>query len=140
MDTRFTWDPAKAERNQRNHGISFEMAREAFADPNHIVTENYHFEDEREQRYMAIGMTRNLVLVVGFVLATVLFGTAESHYFLSGANFFDFGLNIGPIALMALPLTFIVMTGEIDLSVASTLGLACSLLGYLDRKSTRLNS
>jgi uncharacterized DUF497 family protein len=64
MDTRFTWDPAKAERNQRNHGISFEMAREAFADPSHIVTENYHFEDEREQRYMAIGMTRNLVLVV----------------------------------------------------------------------------
>jgi uncharacterized DUF497 family protein len=32
--------------------------------PNHIVTENYRFEDEREQRYMAIGMTRNLVLVV----------------------------------------------------------------------------
>jgi uncharacterized DUF497 family protein len=37
---------------------------EAFADPNHIVTENYHFEDEREPRYLAIGMTRNLVLVV----------------------------------------------------------------------------
>ena len=69
--------------------------------------------------------------LVGFVIATMLYGTAESHYFLSGANFFDFGLNIGPIALMALPLTFIVMTGEIDLSVASTLGLACSLLGYL---------
>ena len=31
---------------------------EAFADPNHIVTENYHFEDEREQRYLAIGMTK----------------------------------------------------------------------------------
>jgi rhamnose transport system permease protein len=61
----------------------------------------------------------------------VLFGSAESHYFLSGGDLFDFGLNIGPIALMALPLTFIVMTGEIDLSVASTLGLACSLLGYL---------
>jgi uncharacterized protein len=64
MGTRFTWDPAKAERNKRDHGISFEMAREAFADPNHIVTENYHFEEEREQRYLAIGMTRNLALVV----------------------------------------------------------------------------
>ena len=40
------------------------MAREAFADPNHVVTENYHFEDEPEQRYLAIAMTRNLVLVV----------------------------------------------------------------------------
>jgi rhamnose transport system permease protein len=80
-------------------------------------------------RWQSLG--RWEVALVGFVIATVLYGAAESHYFLSGANFFDFGLNIGPIALMALPLTFIVMTGEIDLSVASTLGLACSLLGYL---------
>jgi rhamnose transport system permease protein len=80
-------------------------------------------------RWQSLG--RWEVALVGFVIATVLFGAAESHYFLSGGDFFDFGLNIGPIALMALPLTFIVMTGEIDLSVASTLGLACSLLGYL---------
>ena len=83
----------------------------------------------RGGRWQSLG--RWEVALVGFVIATVLYGTAESHYFLSGANFFDFGLNIGPIALMALPLTFIVMTGEIDLSVASTLGLSCSLLGYL---------
>src|ERR1700683_5128172 len=80
-------------------------------------------------RWQSLG--RWEVALVGFVIATGLYGAAESHYFLSGTNFFDFGLNIGPIALMALPLTFIVMTGEIDLSVASTLGLACSLLGYL---------
>ena len=64
MATRFTWDQAKAARNKRNHGISFEMARDVFADPNHIVTENYHFEDEGERRYLAIGMARKLVLVV----------------------------------------------------------------------------
>jgi len=58
MGTGFPWDQAKAERNKRDHGISFEMAREAFADPNHIVTENYNFADEREQRYLVIGMTR----------------------------------------------------------------------------------
>ncbi len=80
-------------------------------------------------RWQSLG--RWEVALVGFVIATVLFGAAESNYFLSGGNFFDFGLNIGPIALMALPLTFIVLTGEIDLSVASTLGLACTLLGYL---------
>jgi uncharacterized DUF497 family protein len=32
------------------------MAREVFADPNHVVTENYRFEDEGEQRYLAVGM------------------------------------------------------------------------------------
>jgi uncharacterized DUF497 family protein len=57
--------PAKSGTEQaRDHGISFEMAREVFADPNHIVTGNYRFEDEGEQRYLAIGMTRNLALVV----------------------------------------------------------------------------
>jgi len=38
---RFTWDPAKATCNKRNHGVSFETAQEVFADPNQIVTENY---------------------------------------------------------------------------------------------------
>ena len=60
----FTWDPSKAKRNEKDHGITFESAREAFEDPNHIVTENYHFADQGEQRYVAIGMTRSLVLVV----------------------------------------------------------------------------
>jgi len=64
METRFTWDSAKAARNKRNHGISFETACEVFADPNHIVTESYHFEDEGEQRYLAIGMTLKMMLVV----------------------------------------------------------------------------
>jgi len=27
------------------------------------VTENYQFDDEEEQRYLAIGMTRNLAVV-----------------------------------------------------------------------------
>ena len=33
------------------------------------------------------------------------------------------GLNVGEIAIIALPLTLIIITGEIDLSVASMLGL-----------------
>jgi rhamnose transport system permease protein len=36
-----------------------------------------------------------------------------------------------PIALIALPLTLVVITGEIDLSVASTLGLTCVVMGQL---------
>jgi rhamnose transport system permease protein len=36
-----------------------------------------------------------------------------------------------PIALIALPLTLVIITGEIDLSVASTVGLTCCFLGQL---------
>jgi len=64
METRFTWDPVKGASNRRDHGVSFQMAQEVFADPNHIVTENYYLEDDGEQRYLAIGMTLRLALVV----------------------------------------------------------------------------
>jgi rhamnose transport system permease protein len=40
-------------------------------------------------------------------------------------------LEIIPIALIALPMTLIVITGEIDLSVASILGLTCAVMGKM---------
>ena len=64
MRVRFTWDPAKAERNQRIHGISFETAAEVFDDPNHVVGENHFIECDGEQRYQVIGMTRRLVMLL----------------------------------------------------------------------------
>jgi uncharacterized protein len=64
METRFTWDPAKARRNRRVHGISFDKAAEIFDDPNHLVTDNYFIEDDGEQRQQIIGMTRDLVLLL----------------------------------------------------------------------------
>jgi uncharacterized protein len=64
MKVRFTWDPVKAEKNQRVHGISFEKAVEVFDDPNHVVGDNYFIESDGEQRYQVIGMTRRLVLLL----------------------------------------------------------------------------
>jgi uncharacterized DUF497 family protein len=64
MPTRCTWDPEKAKRNSRIHGISFEMATGVFGDPNHIVTENYLFQGEGEQRRQVVGATENLVLLL----------------------------------------------------------------------------
>ena len=54
---------------------------------------------------------------------TVAYGAHASPYFLQWSNLFFICLNVGEVAIMALPLTLIVVTGEIDLSVASTLGL-----------------
>jgi uncharacterized DUF497 family protein len=64
MEVRFTWDRAKAERNKRVHGFSFEQATEVFDDPNHVAGENYFAEWEGEQRYQIIGMTRRLILLL----------------------------------------------------------------------------
>jgi uncharacterized protein len=75
MEARFTWNLAKAEKNQLVHGISFEMAKEVFDDPNHVATDNYFIESEGEQRYQVIGMTRGLVL-----LLVVFVDSAESDH------------------------------------------------------------
>jgi rhamnose transport system permease protein len=71
--------------------------------------------------------------LLGLLLASVLFGAHVSPHFMTTTNLFFIGLNVGEIAIMALPLTLIVITGEIDLSVASMLGLSSTLLGVLFR-------
>lgn len=71
-----------------------------------------------------------VALVVAFI-ATLIYGSARTSEFLTASTVFYFGINIGQIAIMALPMTLIILTGEIDLSVASMLGMACSLFGYL---------
>jgi rhamnose transport system permease protein len=73
------------------------------------------------------------VLVIVLV-GTLIFGSAETSGFLDPTNFFYIGLNMGEIAIMALPLMFIIMTGEIDLSVASMLGLSGAVVGDLFSK------
>jgi rhamnose transport system permease protein len=77
------------------------------------------------------GLLRWESALVVVLIATLIFGSAGSPYFLSSSNLFYIGLNMGEIAIMALPLTLIIMTGEIDLSVASMLGLSGTVMGRL---------
>jgi rhamnose transport system permease protein len=69
-------------------------------------------------------------LVVALV-AVLILGTSISPQFTSSYNLFTTCTNIGDLAIIALPMTLIVITGEIDLSVASTLALAAELMGVL---------
>lgn len=69
-------------------------------------------------------------LAVVVVLIFVI-GSAASPDFLTGNNLFNLGLSNGEIAIMCLPMTLIIISGEIDLSVASILGMSSALLGYL---------
>jgi len=65
------------------------------------------------------------------VILILIVGSAASPQFLTGNNLFNLGLSNGEIAIMTLPMTLIVISGEIDLSVASILGMSSALLGYL---------
>jgi uncharacterized DUF497 family protein len=65
MASRYEWDPAKAAANEKKHGITFEMAREAFRDPL-AVQEPDTREDYGEDRYSLIGMVENRLMFVAF--------------------------------------------------------------------------
>jgi rhamnose transport system permease protein len=60
-----------------------------------------------------------------------LLGTSISPQFTSSYNLFTTCTNIGDLAIMALPMTLIIITGEIDLSIASILALSAELMGDL---------
>jgi rhamnose transport system permease protein len=65
------------------------------------------------------------------VVAIMVLGSLASPQFLTANNFFNLGVTTGEIAIMTLPMTLIIISGEIDLSVASILGMSSALLGLL---------
>jgi uncharacterized protein len=66
-DEAFEWDDAKAASNWRDHGVSFEMARDVFKDIFAVEwVDSGH--DEHEDRYAAIGMVENRLLFVAYAM------------------------------------------------------------------------
>src|ERR1700712_584498 len=84
------------------------------------------------------GLLRWEAALVVVLIAVLVFGSVQSTTFLSSTTFFFTGLNMGEIAIMALPLLLIVMVGEIDLSVAAMLGLSGAVMGSLYQKGAPL--
>jgi uncharacterized protein len=64
-DGSFQWDDAKAASNVARHAVTFEAAREAFADPLAV-----DWPDRRhaygEERYIIIGMAESRLLCVAY--------------------------------------------------------------------------
>ena len=67
----FTWDPAKAKANIRNHGISFETAKLAFNDP--YLVQDLDRIVNGEMRWHTTGM------VDGSLLLLVVHTTREKN-------------------------------------------------------------
>jgi rhamnose transport system permease protein len=73
-------------------------------------------------------VTQELVLLIALALALAILSlTAER--FMTVGNLLNQGRLMTEVALVALPMTFIIITGGIDLSVGSIMGLTAILLG-----------
>jgi len=64
MGLRFSWDTRKAAANVRKHGVSFDEASTAFADPLSITVPDPDHSDD-ETRFLLVGQSlRHRILVV----------------------------------------------------------------------------
>ena len=77
------------------------------------------------------GLARWDVVVALLLVAVLAYGFAAVDNFGSTVNLSFLIGNTMAIALVALPMTMLVVAGEVDLSVGSTAGLASALMGAL---------
>ena len=70
------------------------------------------------------------VILAGVLLAVVLVLSFRSDRFFTSANLLNQIRFLAEVALMALPMTYIIITGGIDLSVGSVLAFSSIVLGF----------
>jgi rhamnose transport system permease protein len=70
-------------------------------------------------------------LLVLLILLVILVFSRLSPYFLNTSNLFRTSSDFMEMGLMMLPMVFIIISGNIDLSVASMLGMTASFMGFL---------
>jgi rhamnose transport system permease protein len=70
-------------------------------------------------------------ILVGLILAVILLNSRLSPHFLNALNLSRTSSDFMEIGLMMLPMVFIIITGNIDLSVASNMGMSAAFMGLL---------
>jgi rhamnose transport system permease protein len=70
-------------------------------------------------------------ILVGLIVVVIALNTRLSPYFLNALNLSRTSSDFMELGLMMLPMVFIIITGNIDLSVASNMGMSASLMGLL---------
>lgn len=66
----------------------------------------------------------NYVVHIGFALVFVFFAVTQTQYFLNPTNLTNIVIQAAPISIMAVGMVFVLSTGEIDLSIGSTVALS----------------
>lgn len=57
---RFEWDPRKDKSNREKHGVSFDLVRRVFEDPNHLSIQDRH--EGGEERWQTLGLIGSVAI------------------------------------------------------------------------------
>jgi len=91
----FEWDENKNKQNQAKHGISFELAQYAFADPNRIFAQDIS-HSHTEDRYFCFGRVGTGVVTVRFTYRAQIIRIFGAGYWRKGLKIYETAN--GPIA------------------------------------------
>ena len=84
----FEWDELKNKQNQKKHGISFEFAQYAFADPQRILAEDAaHSQDEK--RYYCFGRVKQGIMTVRFTYRDSTIRLIGAGYWRKGRKIYE---------------------------------------------------
>src|ERR1700761_545936 len=81
---------------------------------------------QRSLIWLRGSLTRWEVFLLLVLIGTFICGAQTSRYFLTTSNISIALAGMTPAAIVALPMTLIIVTGEIDISVGSIIGLCAA--------------
>ena len=87
-NVRFEWDSAKDKDNQKKHGVPFEIAQYAFADPRRVIAEDLTHGDE-EKRYFCFGEVGGGILTVRFTYRSNVIRVFGAGYWRKGKRIYE---------------------------------------------------
>jgi rhamnose transport system permease protein len=92
--------------------------------------ETRRYLDHGQPLWRRLLLTREMA-IIALLIAVIIVASAVVPKFGTPITMYFLLLDVTPILLIALPMTMVIMTGEIDLSVASMAGLSSVLFGVM---------
>jgi len=86
--TQFEWDPDKNRQNQEKHGIPFEVAQYAFADPKRLILQDLS-HSKQETRYYCVGRIDDGIVTVRFTYRENVIRIFGAGYWRKGKNLYE---------------------------------------------------
>lgn len=86
--TRFEWDPDKDATNQEKHGVSFQLAQYAFADPRRVIAKDVT-HSRSEDRFYCFGKVEGGILTVRFTYRTSVIRIIGAGYWRKGKAVYE---------------------------------------------------
>ena len=86
--THFEWDERKNRENQAKHGVPFELAQHAFADPRRVMAADLG-HSQTEKRYYCFGKVEEGILTVRFTYRNQVVRIYGAGYWRKGKEVYE---------------------------------------------------